>query len=124
LSRRVGSGKDRPRKCDVDAETHKIRELIGALSDAFWQKMRERQGEPGFSPLEHLLAHYEGECRAETPEEVAIWEELTKPQNYPALLRYVEDGKRRGVNDYAVRLYAALLEIAGRRWQGEHNQGE
>lgn len=112
---------EKPEQPEDDPEITRIRNLIGALSDAFWREVNRRNGEAGFSPLEYLITHYEGECRAETQEEVAIWDELTKPENYLALTRYVE-GCRGRVNEYAERLHTALLTMATRRWESESQE--
>jgi hypothetical protein len=107
-------------KCsDLDAETRRIWELIGALSDALWRRARE---EPGFSMLDHLLRSVD-EYRAESEEEIAIWNELTGPQNYRAIIRYVEQTKG-SVNDYAQKFHLVILESARRRWESERGQGE
>src|SRR5690349_16146804 len=98
---------------ELDSDTRRVWVLIGALSDAFWR----RAGEPGFSVLDHL-ARNAREYRAESADEVAIWDELTAPHNYPAVARYVE--QRRGqASDSAVGLHTAILEAARRRLEGE-----
>lgn len=101
---------------ELDPEARRIWILIGALDEAFWR----RAGEPGFSLLDHLLRNLQ-EYRAESEDEVAIWDELTAPHNYPAVLRYVELHKGR-VNEYAAQLHATMLEAARRRWESEGHQ--
>jgi hypothetical protein len=96
-------------------EFQRIHELVGALSDAFWQELNRRNGEPGFSALTYLTVHYEGECRPDSTAEAAVWDELTNPRNYDALVSYVDYCKSFRINDYATRLHATLLTEAQRR---------
>jgi hypothetical protein len=94
----------------LDLETRRIWILIGALSEAFWHRV----GEPGFSPLETMCRNARA-YKAESADEIAIWDELTAPHNYPALVRYVElcNGQ-----EYA----GGMLEVAQRRWETEGGQ--
>jgi hypothetical protein len=95
----------------LDAETRKIWVLMGALSEALWR----RAGEPGFSMLEAMCRNARA-YQAESEDEKAIWEELTAPHNYPALVRYI--GLCEG-REYA----GGALEVARRRWEAEGGQG-
>jgi hypothetical protein len=95
----------------LDPETRRIWILIGALSDAFWRRV----GEPGFSALEKMCRNAKA-YQAESADEIAIWDELTAPHNYPALVRYVELCEGR---EYA----GGMLEVARRRWETEGTQG-
>jgi hypothetical protein len=107
---------------DLDRETRTVYELIAALrSDAFWRRARE---EPGFSVLDHMLRTAEA-YRAESQEEIAIWDELTSPQHYRALVRYAR--QRAGqwqVNDDYQLFLGVLQEAARRRWQEAGGQQE
>jgi hypothetical protein len=96
----------------LDAETRKIWVLIGTIRDATWR----RTAEPGFS-LFRTLVRNAHEFVPEYAEEVALWDELTAPHNYAALVRYVEN-RRDTVNEAAERLHTALL-VAARRRNGE-----
>ena len=51
----------------------------------------------------------------ETPEEVAIWEELTKPSNYRAIVRYAEEHKGHS-NDHYVKILGLIRESARRHF--------
>jgi len=96
---------------NLEPDTRRVWVLIGVLSDALWRRV----GEPGFSLLEHLLRKGR-EYRAESADEVAIWDELTAPHNYPTVVRYVE--QRRGqASDAAAELNAAILEAVGTLWR-------
>ncbi len=99
-------------------EMRRIWILIGALSEALWR----RGDEPGFSMMDHLCRSAE-QYRAESEDELAIWNELTAPHNYPAVLRYAEVRKGH-VNDYYARLYNVILESARRRGVSENRQAE
>jgi hypothetical protein len=96
-------------------EIRRIHELVGALSEAFWHEMDRREGEPGFSSFAYLIEHYEGEARAQTDEETAIWDELTSPGNYDVLVSYLHYWTHVGVNEYAARLHRRLLAESRRR---------
>jgi hypothetical protein len=101
---------------DLDSEARKIWVLIGALSDAFWR----RAAEPGFSIFQAMLRNMK-RYTPESADEITIWDELTAPHNYPAVVRYVEH--RMGhVSDYAAQLHATILDAAGRRYESEGNQ--
>lgn len=91
----------------LDSELRRIWILIGALSDAFWRRL----GEPGFSALEKMARNAQ-EYQAESADEIAIWNELTAPHNYLAVVRYVE---LHNGEEYA----GGLLEVARRRWERE-----
>jgi hypothetical protein len=97
---------------DLDPGMRKVWILIGALSDAFWR----RQGEPGFSVLDHLQRNSQ-QYLAESADEVALWDELTAPENHLAVVRYVNYHRGR-VSDYAANLHETILEASGRRYQG------
>ena len=103
---------------ELDPETRRIWILIGALDEALWR----RGHEPGFSMLDHLCRNPE-QYRAESEDEIAIWNELTAPHNYIAILRYAEIRKGR-VNEYAERLHDVILEAARRRKESEDCQAE
>ena len=92
---------------ELDPETRRIWILIGALSDAFWR----RAGEPDFSALDHLCQNAR-EYRAESDDEFAIWNELTAPHNYSAVVRYVE------LREGHICI-GGLLEAARRRWESD-----
>ncbi len=94
----------------LDAETRKIWILMGALSEAFWRRV----GEPGFSILETMCRNAQA-YQAETEDEIAIWNELTAPHNYPALVRYIGICVGR---EYA----GGVLDVARRRWDAEGSQ--
>jgi hypothetical protein len=95
---------------DLDQETRRIWILIGALSEAFWRRLDE----PGFSAFEKMCRNAQA-YQAESADEIAIWNELTAPHNYPALVRYVD--LRQG-REYA----GGMLEVARRRWETEGRQ--
>jgi hypothetical protein len=95
---------------DLDLEARKIWILMGALSEAFWR----RAGEPGFSIVEAMYRN-ERAYNAESADEMAIWNELTAPHNYPALVRYIG---LCGGREYA----GGVLEVARRRWEAERSQ--
>jgi hypothetical protein len=98
---------------EFDRETRTIYELIAALvSDAAWLRARE---EPGFSILYHLAGRAD-DYRPESQEEIAIWDELTKPQHYNALLRYAKQRKGQ-VDDNYGQILAVIQESAKRRFQ-------
>ena len=103
---------------ELDPEMRRIWILIGALSEALWR----RGDEPGFSILDHLVRNAE-QYRAESEDEIAIWNELTAPHNYPAVLRYAEVRKGH-VNEYAARLHNVILEAAQRRRESEDCQAQ
>ena len=90
---------------ELDVETRKIWILLGALSDAFWRRVEE----PGFSAFDKMVRNAQT-FQAESADEVAIWDELTAPHNYLAVVRYVV--LRQGY-EYA----GGLLETARRRWE-------
>jgi hypothetical protein len=91
----------------LDPETRKIWILMGALSEALWRRV----GDPRFSILDAMCRNARA-YRAESEDEKAIWEELTAPHNYPALVRYIAlcEGW-----EYA----GGVLEVARRRWEAE-----
>jgi hypothetical protein len=96
----------------LDSETRKIWILMGALSEALWR--RARAGGPGFSVLDAMCRNAQA-YQTESEDEKAIWEELTAPHNYPALVRYIAicEGQ----------VYAGgVLEVARRRWEVEGTQ--
>lgn len=98
---------------ELDSETRRIWILIGALSDAFWR----RANEPGFSIVEHLCQNGQ-QYRAESEDEKAVWNELTSPHNFSAVVRYVE--LRRGrVSEYAAQLHSTILKESQRRLESE-----
>ena len=72
----------------MDDDMTRIWKLIGALSDAHWH----RATQPGESALHVLFAE---PYQPESEKEQAIWNELTAPQNYLALRRYVASQNRR-----------------------------
>lgn len=94
----------------MDAESQRIWMMFGALSDAFWH----RASQPGVSVLDALLAQEDGPVGED---EEAIWDELTAPHNYAALIRYIETSKEAGINDHARRLYEMILVRAKCRWE-------
>jgi hypothetical protein len=95
---------------NMDAETQRMWELIGSLSDAFWRRLNQ----PGVGALDALCVDA---YRPESDEEKAIWAEITAPHNYASLRRYIESKKRSDITDYAARLYDALLAEAAQRWE-------
>jgi hypothetical protein len=101
---------------DLDSETRRIWILIGALSDAFWRRV----GEPGFSVIDRITQNAQ-EYRAESEDEIAIWNALTAPDNYPAVVRIVEQRKD-NVSEYAAQLHSTIVEAARRRWESEGRQ--
>jgi hypothetical protein len=99
----------------MDAETLKMWEMIGSLSDAFWHRVKQ----PGVSVLDAFLVQ---EYRPESDEEKTIWAEITAPHNYASLRRYIESKKMSEITDYAARLYETLLAEAAHRWEKEGNK--
>jgi hypothetical protein len=100
----------------MDAESRRIWEMFGRLSDAFWR----RATQPGVSALDVLLAEEQGPV---SEEEKAIWAEITAPHNYAPLRRYIEGWQKAGMNAHAARLYEMLLAEATRRWETEFGCG-
>lgn len=100
---------------DLDLDTRRIWMLIGALSDAFWRRV----GEPGFSIFERLCQN-EKQYLAESEDEIAIWNELTAPHNYPAVVRYVAHRKGQ-ISEYAAQLHYTILEAARKRFESGAN---
>ena len=90
-----------------DPETRRIWVLIGALSEAFFARVNE----PGFSILDRIGTE---QFIPETADELMIWDELTAPHNYAAVLRYV-DFCGSDVNRFAKQLHATILTAARRR---------
>src|SRR5258708_28420835 len=90
---------------DLDSEMRRIWIMMGALSEAFWRRL----GEPGFSIVEKSRRNSHT-FQAESEDEIAIWNELTAPDNYPALVRYIAHCEGR---EYA----GGVLEVARRRWE-------
>ena len=93
----------------MDPESHRMWELIGSLSDAFWR----RATQPGVSTLDAMLVR---EYRPASGEEKAIWAEITAPHNYDSLTRYIAAQPRHEITEYSARLYDNLLADAKRRW--------
>jgi hypothetical protein len=107
LYREAANGVARMPTPHLDSETRKIWILMGALSEAFWRRV----GEPGFSVLETMSRNARA-YKAESEDEIAIWNQLTAPHNYPSLVRYIAlcEG----------RVYAGgVVEIARCRWEAE-----
>ena len=100
----------------MDAESRRIWEMFGRLSEAFWHRVTQ----PGVSALDVLLAEEIGPV---SEEEKAIWAEITAPHNYASLRRYIEGCQKVGMNAYAARLYEMLLAEATRRWETESGSG-
>jgi hypothetical protein len=96
----------------MDAETRRIWEMIGALSDAFWHRVAE----PGVSILDAMNENAK-QYRPVSAEEIAIWTELTAPHNYASVCRYIANAKRRDITEYAAQLYETILAEATRRWE-------
>jgi hypothetical protein len=92
----------------MDAEFEKIWRMFGALSDESWR----RGSQPGVSILDVRDKQADGPV-GEVEE--AIWNELTAPDNYAALVRYVETWRQRGVNEIS-RLHDSVLARAKCRW--------
>ena len=92
---------------ELDTETRRIWILFGALSEAFWRRLDE----PGFSAVEKMVRNSH-QYQAESADEIAIWNELTAPHNYAAVVRYVE---LRNGDEYA----GGLLKVARHRWESE-----
>src|SRR5262245_28400459 len=97
----------------LDSESRRIWILIGALSEAVWRRLN--LDEPGYSPLaticRNALAY-----QPESADEMALWNELTAPHNFPALVRYRESSQGQ---EYP----AGLMETARHRWETEKDQG-
>lgn len=74
----------------MDAETQRIWEMIGALSDDFFHRAN--------LPTGFLFDVFAGDYRPESDEERAMWDKLTAPENYDSLLRYVEYWKNLGTD--------------------------
>jgi hypothetical protein len=89
----------------MDAEFERIWRMFGALSDESWR----RGSQPGVSILDVRDKQADGPV-GEVEE--AIWNELTAPDNYAALVRYVESWKQRGVNEHASRQFDSVLARA------------
>jgi hypothetical protein len=98
---------------DLDPETRKIWLLNCALSEAFWRRVRER--EPGFSAFNTLCRNMVA-YQAESDDEIAIWDELTAPHNYPALARYIAHCEG---YEYA----GGVVAVARRRWEAAGRPG-
>jgi hypothetical protein len=96
----------------MDEEIRRIWKMFGALSDAFWRRVSH----PGVSVLDALLEENDGPVGEE---EEAIWNELTAPQNYTSLVRYIEASKQSGINAHAQRLYDMILSRAKQRINNE-----
>ena len=90
----------------LDPDARRIYLLIATMYDWAWRRI----GKPGFSFIEWMVRNKQ-DYVPETDEEVAIWDELTAPHNYQALVRYV-DLRGNSVNDGIARLHAKLLEAA------------
>ena len=60
---------------ELDAEERRIWILIGTMCDAVWH----RSAEPGFSLFHALVRNARNSC-PESAMEVALWNELTSPQ--------------------------------------------
>lgn len=96
----------------MDAESRRIWEMIGDLSDAFWH----RATQTGVSILDAIIEN-DKQYRPASAEEIAIWTELTAPHNYASVCRYIANAKRRAITDYAAQLYRTILAEASRRWE-------
>jgi len=96
----------------MDEEMARIWRLIGKLSDARWQHAAQL----GVSALQVTLSE---SYPPEDPTERAVWNELTSPQNYGSLRRYVRVELDEGVTDFAKKLFGALLMDAEKRWDSQ-----
>jgi hypothetical protein len=99
----------------MDEEMTRLCRLIGALSEAHW----DRAAQPGVGAF-HVI--FENPYRHESAKESAIWDELTSPHNYAALRRLIEHrnavARQEGAkNEFAARLDEALLADATARWE-------
>ncbi len=95
----------------LDPELRRIWIFMGALSDAFWRRVDE----PGFSAFETTRRNSVA-YQAESPDEIALWNEVTAPHNYHAVIRYVA---LHNGNEYA----GGLVKVARDRWETEGRQG-
>jgi hypothetical protein len=92
---------------DLDADMRKIWILMSALSEAFWRHTQE----PGVSIWEKIWRNSVA-YQPDSEDEIALWNELTAPHNYAALVRYAAL--------YGGKIYATgALEVARRRWETE-----
>jgi len=92
---------------DLDADMRKIWILMGALSEAFWRHAQE----PGVSVMEKIWRNNQ-QYHPDSEDEIAIWNELTAPNNYAALVRFAALS---GGEIYAT----GALDVARRRWETE-----
>jgi hypothetical protein len=97
------------RSPNLDVETRRIWLLIGALSEAFWR----RADDPNFPVLE-MLVRNSTDYRPESE----IWNELTRPENFVPLARYVQQVGL-SVNEYAGNLHSCLFAASKRRRENE-----
>jgi hypothetical protein len=95
---------------ELDADMRKIWLLMGALSEAFWRHAQE----PGVSVMEKIWRNNQ-RYHPDSEDEIALWNELTAPHNYAALLRYAALS---GGQIYAT----GALEVARSRWEAGPNE--
>jgi hypothetical protein len=86
-----------------DAENERIRNMFGTLFDAIFERSKQ-----GKSVLKALVADY---C-PESEMEKAIWNELTAPRNYSALLQYFEYWNSMGTNLEQDNFHASIFSAA------------
>ena len=102
---------------DMERDVWRIHTMVGRLSDAFWRRMRQ----PGVSVLDEMRSNGT-DYKLVSDEEKAIWAEITSPENYSALCRYVEYQKTIEINDFSVRLHEKMFADAARRLDESHAQ--
>lgn len=98
----------------MTTESNRIWLLIGELSEAFWKRCAKSTA--GF-----LNAFLERPYRAQSDEERAIWDELTAPHNYEALIYLIHERQKLGRNEFAVHLDESLLKDATSRFHRDAN---
>ena len=68
-----------------DAEIERIHNLVGELSDAFWDRITQ----PDVSALDELIKAGQLGHDPQSDREINVWRELTSPSNLPALRNYI-----------------------------------
>ena len=96
-----------------DAEIDRIHNLVGKLSDAFW----DRISQPDVSALDELIKAEQLGHDPQSDRDINVWRELTSPWNFSALRKYIRfcNDQPSGINDYAAKLHEHLLQDAERR---------
>jgi hypothetical protein len=90
-----------------------ILDLVGKLSSAI---ARRPAVDPSFTMYDHLMDPRGYSPR--TPDELAAWEELTRPGRHEEMVAFVEKRSRRPRNPYAEFLDSLLLKVSNERYAG------